>query len=157
MKIKISHIISSFAFIAITQLLFFWLIPASHDCFWFAYPFYTIMALANTLISVLVGEKCKCPAAFAPIVIGSIITISEMIASICLLLFCPTGRTILFVQLIITMVYILAQTIFISIAAKESENASAVPHAVTPFTGTNSTVSPANQSSARRKVTSINP
>lgn len=157
MKIKIPHIISSFAFIAIAQLLFFWLIPTSHDCFWSTYPFYTIITLANTLISVWVGEKYKYPVAFAPIIIGSIITISEMIVSICMLLLFSTNRTILFVQLIITMVYILAQTMFINIATKESENTSATPPAVTPFTDTNTTVSPANQSSVRRKVTSINP
>lgn len=157
MKTKIPHIISAIAFIAITQLLFFWLIPTSHDHFWAAYPFYTVITLANILISIWITGKHKFPASFAPIVTGSIITILEMITSVCMLLLCSSSRTILFVQLIITMIFILVQTTLINIAIKESVYFSTAPPAVTPFADTNTTVSPPNQSSARRKVTSINP
>lgn len=157
MKTKFPHIISSIAFIAITQLFFFWLIPTSHDHFWAAYPFYTVITLANILISIWIAGKYKFPASFAPIVTGSIIMVLEMITSFCLLLLCPSSRTILFVQLIITMIFILVQTSSVNIAVKESVNTPATPPTVTPFADANTTASPSDQSSTRRTVKSINP
>ena len=156
MKIRIPNIISSIAFIAIAQLLFFWLIPTSHEHFWITYPFYTIITLANTLIAFWLGVRYKFPVSFAPIITGSTITTAEMIISICMLLLCSSSRSILFVQLIITMIYVLAVTLFASIAIKESANSSSTPAPVTPFPESNTCVPPSTQSTARRKVTSIN-
>ncbi len=158
MKLKISNIIPSIAFISIAQLLFFWLVPTDNKNFWVIYPFFTVITLANTMISVWCGSKHKFPTSFAPICSGTVITVVEIVTSICMALLCDSTRASLFTQLIMTMTYVLTVTVFISIASKESINSIPVPVPVTPYPESNGVITPIEPNvPARRKPTSINP
>ena len=120
MKIKALHIVSAVSFIAIAQLLFFWLISTETKSFVAVYPFYTVLTITHTALLTYICTKYKYPASFAPAFCGSMVTVGEIIAGLLLGLFCDSIRTIIFVQSIITVVYILVMAFFCSIASKES-------------------------------------
>lgn len=155
MKIKISHIFSALSIISITQLLFFWLVPVDHSCFWVSYPFYTAITLANTLIAIRTGTVHGLPAAFAPIFVGAVLTAVEIATSLCMLFICSSPRTHLFVQLIITMIYVLASSVFVSIASNESANSMPQSPAVRPFDSNDTEPTTIRHAPDRRKPTPI--
>ena len=120
MKIKALHIVSAVSFVAIAQLLFFWLIPTESGAFFAVYPFYTTLTLAHTALLVFICNKYEYPACFAPAFCGSLVTFGEMAAGLSLGLLCSSIRTIIFVQAIITVVYVLVMAFFCSTASKEA-------------------------------------
>lgn len=122
MKSKLFNIMSIAAFIGISQLLFFWLVPTSASNFVVTYPFYTVLVISHLAITYYLGNKYGLPASIAPTIVGSIITILEMIVAIVLCLICTSVRSVLFVNAIIIFIYVFAMTIFVSMCNKETEN-----------------------------------
>ena len=120
MRFKASQIVSAVSLVAITHLLFFWLISTSSANFVSVYPFYTLLTVAHTALLVYICNKYKYPACFAAALSGSIITVGEVVAALLLGILCNSLRTIIFVQAIIIIAYVLVMAIFIGIAAKES-------------------------------------
>lgn len=141
MKNKVLHIITAISFIVIAQLLFFWLVPTSSETFPAVYPFYTLLTTAHTALIVYLCVKYKYPACFAPAFSGTLVTISEIVVGLLLALNCESIRTIIFVQSIITVVYILIMTLFIGIASKESVDSTIEDIPIRPYT-TNSSYTP---------------
>lgn len=140
MKIKALHIVSAVSFIAIAQLLFFWLISTQSNAFLAVYPFYTVLTAAHTALLTFICTKYKYPAVFAPAFCGSLVTVGEIVAGLLLGLFCDSIRTIIFVQAIITIIYVLVMAFFCSIASKESVNNETPTPPIRPY-GTNNQTS----------------
>lgn len=151
MKIKPLHIVCTISFIAIAQLLFFWLIPTSNANFVPVYPFYTALTVAHTALATFIYSKYKYPAGFTPALFGSIIIIGEIVAGLLLGLFCESVRTIIFVQAIIMVVYILVMAFFCGIAAKESADTPASSAPVQPYSA-NRQLSPTTQTASAGRM-----
>lgn len=133
MKIKALHIIPAISFITIAQLLFFWLVPIDSETFVAVYSFYTLLTVVHTVILVYTCVKYKYPTCFAPALSGSLVTIAEIVIGLLMALYCDSVRTIIFVQAIIIIVYILVMTLFVGIAAKESVDSSIEDAPVKPY------------------------
>ena len=117
MRIKPLHIVSALSFIAIAQLLFFWLVSPAAKAFVAVYPFYTVLTVAHTALLAFICTKYKYPACFAPALCGSIVTAGEIVAGLLLGLFCQSVRTMLFVQAIIVVVYVLVMAFFCGVTS----------------------------------------
>lgn len=120
MKVKLLYGLASAAFIAVTQLLFFWLLPVTEFTMSTIYPFYAVLTVSHTVLLYLICLRYKFPACLAPALAGSIITIADVVGSILLGLFCTTARTIIFAESITIVVYIFFMALLIGIASKES-------------------------------------
>lgn len=120
MKRKLLYAAASFSFVAITQLLFFWLVPTSSSTFWATYPFYTVLALAHTVLFYYICSRYKYPACFPFALTGSIIVIIQIVSSILMGSFEVKVRTAIFVEAIVVAVYVLLSTLLIGIASRES-------------------------------------
>ena len=120
MKRKTLYAVASFTFVVITQLLFFWLVPTDSPTFWATFPFFTVLSITHTVLFFLICNKYKYPACFPFALTGSIITIIQIAASILFGMLDVKVRTAIFVEAIITAVYILFSTLFIGIASRES-------------------------------------
>lgn len=138
MKIKSLHIVSAAAFIIAAQLLFFWLIPVDNKLFAATYPFYSVMTVAHTALTLFLDTRYHYPAAFAPTAVGGAVVIGEMTAGILLGLFSDSLRTALFVQAIILVVYISVMALLISACSKESVDSDLPNVPIRPYTSNNS-------------------
>lgn len=158
MKIKATQIVTALSVIAIFQLLFFWIIPVSVQNFAAVYPFYTVLTLSHIATVTYICIKYTTQACFMTILSGSIVMLAEVITGLLMGAFCDSLRTILYVQSIIMILYILVMTIFISIAAKESANSNAGAMPVIPYS-TNANVreqTTAQNAPQHRKPSAIN-
>ena len=120
MKRKILYAVASTAFIAIAQLLFFWLVPTIAKTFWAIYPFYTVLTVTHTALFYYICNRYKYPTCFPFALTGSIIVIVQAASSILMSIFDVQVRTALFVEAIVVATYILLSTLLIGIASKES-------------------------------------
>lgn len=151
MKIKALHIVSAVSFIAFAQLLFFWLISTEAKSFVAVYPFYTVLTIAHTALLTFICTKYKYPTSFAPAFCGSIVAVGEIVAGLLLGLFCNSIRTIIFVQAIITVVYILVMAFFCSIASRESVDSETPIAPIRPYS-TNSEPSVITSNTPRKRM-----
>ena len=151
MKIKALHIVSAVSFIAIVQLLFFWLISTESKAFVALYPFYTVLTTAHAALLTFIRAKYKYPASFAPTFSGGIVTVGEIVVGLLLGLFCDSIRTIIFVQSIITVVYILVMAVFCSIASRESVDSETLVAPIRPYS-TNSEPSVIASNTSRKRT-----
>lgn len=133
MKIKATQIVTALSVIAIFQLLFFWIIPVSVQNFAAVYPFYTVLTLAHTVIVTYICIKYTTRTCFMAILSGSIIMFAEVICGLLMGAYCDSLRTVLYSQSIITILYVLVMTFFISIATKESANSNVNPIPVVSY------------------------
>lgn len=136
MKIKALNVVSAGSFVALTQLLFFWLISPQSETFLAVYPFYTAITLAHTLLISFLCTKYQYPANFAPVFGGSLVTVGEIVAGLFLGTLCTSLRTIVFVQAIIVVMYVLVMAFFCSVASRESVDSTVPREPVRPY-GTN--------------------
>lgn len=133
MKRTVTVSVVTGGFLAITQLLFFWLLPVSSATFPAAYSIYTFLSICHCIVFAVAYLRHGFPTAFAPVAAGSTIALSGMTAILLLGIFSISLRTIVFSGAIAVILYILVSVILLSIADRESPQA-VVPEApVNPY------------------------
>lgn len=120
-------------FLAITQLLIFWLLPVSSEAFPAAYPIYTCLSVFHSIVFAVAYLRHGFPTAFAPVAAGSVIALLGMTAMLLLGLFGISVRTIVFSGAIALVFYLLISVVLLSIAERESPHVVVPESPVTPY------------------------